>query len=116
MKGRRSCIKFKGERKNYAHTGILKFEILITKEQGKTTKQLFENSLRHILEFTQKHAADGKSDFAILPDSISDTVTPQIRSHKDFPDHQIAYINKYFEMDNEWGFADLGKFVHRKMI
>ena len=25
-------------------------------------------------------------------------------------------MNKYFEMDNEWGFADLGRFVGRKMI
>ena len=26
------------------------------------------------------------------------------------------YLNKYFEMPNNWGFADMGKFVHRKIL
>ena len=109
-------IRFSDERVNFRYTGILKFEILVKKESGKNTKELLEKSLKHILEFTQKHAGDGKSNFSVLPKDVNDNVTPQISSYKNFPEHQITYLNKYFVMTNAWSFADLGKFVFQKML
>ena len=103
-------------KKVYKYTAVVTFSVLVEQSAGKTTKQLFEKKLKHVLEFTQKHAGEGCSNFAILPRYLDDKKTPQIRSYKDFPEHQIVYQNKYFKMENNWGFADLNKFVNRRNI
>ena len=59
---------------------------------------------------------DGDLDFAILAKGENDKKTTQMRSRKDFPGHQILYLNKYFEMQNDWTFSDLSRFNSKRMV
>ena len=72
--------------------------------------------MKHLLGFTQKHAFKGKSDFAILAKDKDDKKTPQIRSEKNFPDHQIVYMSDYMEFENDWAFSDFNKFSNSRII
>ena len=112
----RSCLKFCEDHKNYEHTDIVSFEILIYKTPGKEPKSLFEGRLKHMLGFGQKHACGGNSDFAITTRDPKDKKTPQIRGQKNFPDHVIEYMNKYMTFENDWAFADFNKYANSRMI